>query len=154
MPLFQKEQVRRMRCEGTSYLKIAVCLGISENTINHCQRNNIGGMNVTLKVEQADTRKEANNYCKNCDKSIEQQPGRKPRKFCSDECRITWWNSHMDMVSQKSIYYSECKGCRKPFDSYVNIDKCCYEASAGWVVVFFSIGSNNSIIFYLGISPS
>lgn len=121
MTLFQKEQVRRMRNEGKSYSKIAVCLGISENTIkSYCQRNNIGGMNATSKAEQSDIGKEANNFCKNCDKSIEQQPGRKPRKFCSDKCRLTCWNSHMDMVSRKSIYHVECAGCRKPFDSYGN----------------------------------
>ena len=121
MTLFQKEQVRRMRGEGKSYSKIATCLGISENTIkSYCQRNNLGGINDTSKAGQADIEKEVFNFCKNCGKSIEQRPGRKQRKFCSDECRITWWNSHMDLVSQKSIYHLECMGCRKSFDSYGN----------------------------------
>lgn len=110
-----------MRCEGKSYSKIAGCLGISENTIkSFCQRNNLGGMNATSKTEQANIGKEAYTFCKNCGKSIEQRPGKKPRKFCSDECRIAWWNSHMDLVSQKSIYHLECMRCRKSFDSYGN----------------------------------
>ncbi len=121
MTLFQKEQVRRMRCEGKSYSIIAGFLGISENTIkSFSQRNNLGGMNATLKAEQVDTEKEDLNFCKNCGKYIEQQPGKKPRKFCSDECRIAWWNTHIDLVSQKSIYHLECLGCKKPFDSYGN----------------------------------
>ena len=121
MTLFQKEQVRRMRSEGKSYSTIASCLGISENTIkSFSQRNNLGGMNATLKVDQVDIDKDAFDFCKNCGMSIEQQPGRKPRKFCSDECRITWWKSHLDQVSQKAIYHLECVGCKKPFDTYGN----------------------------------
>ncbi len=121
MTLYQKEQLRRMRSEGKSYTKIAACLGLSENTIkSFCQRNNLGGMSATIKAKQADIGKQSINFCKNCGKSIEQQLGRKPRKFCSDECRIAWWNSHTDLVSQKSIYHLECSGCGKPFDSYGN----------------------------------
>lgn len=121
MTIFQREQVQRMRSGGISYSKIAVCLGISENTIkSYCQRNNLGGMNATLKAEQEDIEKEVFSFCKNCGRSIEQRPSKKPRKFCSDECRITWWNSHMDLVSQKSIHHLECVECRKPFDSYGN----------------------------------
>ncbi|MHB8076674.1 hypothetical protein [Desulfosporosinus fructosivorans] len=97
MTLFQKEQVRRMRSEGISYSKIADCLGISENTIkSYCQRNKLSGMVATPKAEQADIQTVAFNFCKNCGKSIEQRTGKKRRKFCSDECRIAWWNSHMD----------------------------------------------------------
>lgn len=121
MTLFQKEQVRRMRCEGKSYSIIAGCLGISENTIkSFSQRNNLGGMNANSKAEQEDIGKEVNNFCKNCCRLIEHRPSKKPRKFCSDECRIAWWNSHMDLVSQKSIYHLECMRCGKPFDSYGN----------------------------------
>ena len=117
MTLFQKEQVERMRSEGKSYSKIAACLGLSENTIkSYCQRNNLGGFFVTEKEPD----RESKNLCKNCGESIEQLPGRKTRKFCSDKCRMTWWNSHTEEVAKKSIYHLECQGCNKPFESYGN----------------------------------
>jgi len=110
-----------MRNEGKSYSKIAVCLGLSENTIkSYCKRNNLGGVAAISSMDQQNMGKETFDFCKNCNNSIEQQLVRKPRKFCSDECRMTWWNSHMDLISQKSIYHLECMGCRKPFDSYGN----------------------------------
>ncbi|MFX4263135.1 RNA polymerase subunit sigma-70 [Pelotomaculum propionicicum] len=119
--LFQKEQVRRLRTEGMGYSKIAACLGISENTVkSHCKRNNLSGVMAASNPEQCDTRKEAYAFCKNCGKPIGQRPGVKPRKFCSDECRMTWWNNHPDQVSQKAVYHLECSGCKKPFDSYGN----------------------------------
>ncbi|KGK85876.1 hypothetical protein DP73_17760 [Desulfosporosinus sp. HMP52] len=118
MTLFQKEHVQRMRSEGKSYSKIADCLGISENTIkSYCQRNKLSSIPTTRKE---DVEKESLDFCKNCGKSIQQRPGIKLRKFCSDECRTTWWKSHMDQVCKKSIYHLECAGCRKPFDSYGN----------------------------------
>ena len=121
MTLFQKEQVRRMRTEGIGYSKIAARLGISENTIkSYCKRNNLGGVTVASKPDQCDAGKEACAFCKNCGKPILHRLGVKSRKFCSDECRMVWWNSHPGQVSQKAVYHLECAGCKKPFDSYGN----------------------------------
>lgn len=125
MTLFQKGHVLRMRSEGKSYSKIAAYLGISENTIkSFCQRNNLGVSNAALKVENVSNNgTEALNFCKNCGKTIEQRSGKKPRKFCSDKCRMTWWNSHTEEVSKKSIYHLECEACNKPFESYGNMNR-------------------------------
>ena len=123
MTSLQKEQVRRMRREGISYSKIAESLGLSENTVkSYCKRNNLRVVSTPTKVELPNTESETETFefCKNCGKPIEQRPGMKPRKFCSDKCRTTWWNSHLDQVSRKSVYHLECAACGKPFDSYGN----------------------------------
>ena len=121
MTLFQKEQVRRLRTEGMGYSKIAARLGISENTIkSYCKRNKLGGVMAASEPEQQDNGKEACAFCRNCGKPIERLLGVKPRKFCSDECRMVWWKKHPDQVSQKAVYHLECACCKKPFDSYGN----------------------------------
>ena len=123
MTSYQKEHVHRMRSEGMSYSKIAACLGLSENTIkSYCKRNNLGSVSVAPKIQQPDpkTEKESSDFCKNCGQPIEPRPGLKPRKFCSDKCRTTWWNSHLDQVSRKSVYHLKCAACGKPFESYGN----------------------------------
>ncbi|WP_088227363.1 helix-turn-helix domain-containing protein [Desulfosporosinus sp. FKB] len=119
MTLFQKECIQRMRNEGKSYSKIADRLGISENTIkSYCQRNNLGGILVT--DQKVTDELQALNLCPNCGKSLEHQPGRKRRKFCSDKCRMTWWNHHNDVVNQESAYHFVCVGCGRSFVSYGN----------------------------------
>ncbi len=120
MTLFQKEQVRRMRHEGIGYSKIATCLSLSENTVkSYCKRNNLGSIAVVLIKERPEIN-EVGAYCKNCGKTVEQKSNIKPRKFCSDKCRISWWNSHQDHVLKKAIYHLKCAACEKPFDSYGN----------------------------------
>lgn len=120
MTALQKEHVRRMRTEGMSYAKIAVSLGLSENTVkSYCKRNNIGGISALPKVTQPNPETKAD-FCKNCGQPLTLRPGIKPRKFCSDACRKTWWNSHLDRVSRKAVYNLTCAGCGKPFNSYGN----------------------------------
>ena len=120
MTSYQKEQIHRMRSKA-GYSKIAACLGISENTIkSYCRRNNLSGMVIVSKLDKQSSEKEGQAYCLNCGKPIEQCPGVKPRKFCSDKCRMVWWNSHKDMVVKKAIYHLECAYCKKPFESYGN----------------------------------
>jgi len=84
MNAIQKEQIRRMRQEGSGYSRKAQSLGLSENTVkSYCRRNALGGIGATLpKPEEA--------VCRNCGKPLPQLPGRKTRVFCSDACRVVW----------------------------------------------------------------
>ncbi len=82
----QKEEIRQLRMEGKTYEKIAVCLDLSVNTVKaFCQRNQLGGRMTTVSEKH---------ICKQCGKVIQQNPHRKEKKFCSDKCRLTWWNAH------------------------------------------------------------
>jgi uncharacterized protein YjcR len=129
MTLFQKEQIQRMLSEGMGYSKIASCLNISVNTIkSYCRRNDLGGMAEVSQDEENTAENEMSSFCKNCGKPIKQIDGVKQRKFCSDKCRMAWWNSNTDMVNRKAIYHLECAGCSKPFNSYGNKKRkyCCH----------------------------
>ena len=71
-------QIDRMRLEGHSPTAIANGLGISVNTVkSHIRRHPV--IPGTLP-------------CVCCGRPVLQNAGRKAKKYCSDRCRITYWN--------------------------------------------------------------
>ena len=127
----QKQLIETMRKQGISYIRIAESLGVSENTIkSYCQRNNLGGIRAGSDTRAADVRF----YCKQCGTRLNQVTGHKPRKFCSDSCRLAWWKSHPERIEQKAIYTFSCSGCGEEFTAYGNTHRkycshACYIAS-------------------------
>lgn len=117
MNQLQKDQIKRLRQEGYGYSRIAQMLGISVNTIkSYCQRNNLGGKLGILAVDRLIDQV----FCKFCGRSLTQIPGCKPRKFCSDGCRMAWWKAHPKQIKKKTFYRITCVHCGKEFDSYGN----------------------------------
>ncbi|HEY9059237.1 MAG TPA: RNA polymerase subunit sigma-70 [Pseudobacteroides sp.] len=119
----QKEQIKRLRLDGMGYIKVAQTLGLSENTVkSYCRRNNIPRNEVGGVAPQ-------DNICLHCGNPIVQKEGTKKRKFCTDDCRQTWWNSHLDKVTKKAVYTLTCSYCGKDFESYGNKNRryCCHD---------------------------
>ena len=113
----QKQRIERLRTQGESYGSIAKQLGVSVNTIkSYCQRNNLGGRVGTSCVGKQIEQK----FCKACGEKLNQVPGHKPRKFCSDICRMGWWNAHLEQVNKKAFYRITCAHCGLEFNSYGN----------------------------------
>lgn len=118
MTELQKQQIQRLRCEGNGYKKIAQMLDLSENTVkSFCKRNNAISAEFT---------------CLQCSQTLKQTPNHKAKKFCSDSCRMAWWNAHPELVKRKSYYDFTCEICRKSFKSYGNSNrKYCSRACYG-----------------------
>lgn len=108
----EKRTITRLREGGKSYAEIAENLHLSVNTVkSFCLR---GG----VKTLQA-LRKEADpNRCMQCHKPIEQQTGHKRKRFCSDRCRLKWWNQHRTQMNRKSCVEKTCAHCGNAFVSY------------------------------------
>lgn len=102
MTELEKREILQLNASGLGYLKISRKIGISPNTIK-----------AFLQRE-----KKAAEKCKACGKELTQTPGKRKRKFCSGECRTTWWNSHLDLVNRKAIYSLICQNCGTPFQAY------------------------------------
>ncbi len=114
----QKQQIITLRKQGYGYIKIGQMLEISNNTVrSFCRRNDL----------DSDTLTNPNN-CKHCGKPIKRASGRKPKKFCSDACRMLWWNNHLDCVSRKAVYEFTCAYCGRAFSAYGNKNRkyCCH----------------------------
>jgi len=120
MTLQNKIAINNMRLEGHSPSVIAATLGLSAGTVRaHIHRY----------PEIPNTK-----LCKNCGKPVLQTEKRREKKFCSDACRMLWWNTHRDSVNRKAYYNLTCEYCGKEFESYGNknrkyCNRACYVAS-------------------------
>jgi uncharacterized protein YjcR len=118
MTALQKEQIKNLRLQGYGYMKIGQMLGISKNTVHaFCRRNELAGEKSKGTV-----------LCQQCGRPIKIIPKQKPRKFCSDNCRTIWWNTHLDKVNKKALYDFTCVSCGKSFTAYGNKNRkyCCH----------------------------
>lgn len=104
----QKTEILRLRSVGLGYRSIAERIGVSEKTVASFCR--------------AYTDKEKTG-CEQCGRMISQDPHRKKKRFCSDRCRMLWWNGHRDKVSHRTEYERTCLMCGKRFISYTAPDR-------------------------------
>jgi len=114
MNLKQKESILHLRGEGFSYSKISEMLRISENTVkSFCRRNSIVSPATVMNQEQM-----AEYGCHQCGAPLTQTPGAKQKRFCSDKCRMAWWNAHPEAVNHKIVQQVTCKFCGQVFTSH------------------------------------
>lgn len=113
----QKQRIMEMRDAGMGYSRIATSLSLSVNTVkSFCQRNAKPKENAPQAI--VIPKAQMQTYCKKCGKTIVQTPGRKKKIFCSDRCRMAWWNSHLDQVNRKAMTEHTCLACGKVFVVY------------------------------------
>lgn len=104
--------VSDLQRRGFGYKKISALTGINANTVKaHCRRH---------KTEAAAPVDQTTAFCRGCGRAIEVVVKRKPRQFCSDACRMKWWNSHLELVKRKAYYSFTCPQCKRTFESYGN----------------------------------
>ncbi|MDD3888938.1 MAG: RNA polymerase subunit sigma-70 [Syntrophomonadaceae bacterium] len=127
MTKHQKEQIIKMRRDGFSYSSISTTLDISENTVkSFCRRNNLGSIHIETSLQKDGA------FCRQCGTPLAQTSGVKRKQFCSDKCRMAWWNNHPESVNRKAIYTFTCPICGREFESYGNKNrKYCSRACYG-----------------------
>lgn len=114
----EKSRVVELRRKGMGYIKIAQAIGVSENTVKtFCRRNGLTGTTVDVQDVPEDLGI-AQKPCLCCGKMVAQYPGRKEKKYCSDDCRTKWWNSHIGEVKRKAMHDYTCPTCGKTFSAY------------------------------------
>ncbi len=108
IPNIKKEAVLSMYQQGQKYNEIAESLFLSPNTVKSiCRRSGI-------KPIQMD--KPGHERCRNCGVPLRHSPGSKPKTFCSDRCRYTWWNRRRKLQPHHLV----CSYCGRRFISYGN----------------------------------
>lgn len=104
-------KVNQFQREGYGYKKNASLTRLPVNTVKtHCRRH---------PISKEDTEAE-NALCKMCGKKLEQTPHKRKRIFCSNACRLKWWNSHRKQINRKSVHSLTCAYCGQAFESYEN----------------------------------
>ena len=106
----ERSHIVELQQKGYGYKKIATITGLPQNTVkSYCSRHPV---QVNLIGQDG--------LCRNCKKPLEQTPHKREKKFCSDVCRMTWWNNHPELVQRKAYYTVTCAHCGKQFESYGN----------------------------------
>ena len=109
----ERDYIIRYRQSGKSCAEIARILGLSANTVkSFCQRNSIVPIAPNT---QASLPTLSETVCLCCGEKVTQQPHRKPKRFCSDACRLRWWHAHRDM--EKNAVDRRCFYCGRVFRS-------------------------------------
>ena len=107
----ERTQIAELQRQGYGYKKITTITGLPQNTVkSFCSRHPVVDTDST----------EQDDLCRNCKKPLEQTPHKRQKKFCSDACRMAWWNNHPELVQRKAYYTVTCAHCGKQFESYGN----------------------------------
>ena len=113
MTVEQKQRIRVLRGRGLDYGEIAATLGLIKGTVKtYCWRN---GLEKGVTPEAVIAVEEHRTTCRHCEKSITGMSRTKPRKFCSDACRYTWWRQHRDQMKSKTVRPLTCAHCGRVF---------------------------------------
>ncbi len=119
----QKTLIASYRNQGYGYSQISKLMDLSLECVkSYCKRNGLGGV-AAKRIEAT------GHVCLTCGVAVEQNAGRKEKKFCSDRCRMKWWNSHPDRINRKANYEYTCPVCKKKFSAYGNANRkyCSHE---------------------------
>lgn len=128
-----------MRNDGLGYTTIALRMGLTKDCVRaYCRTHGLTGRRSPTHVVQ-DVSKD---YCKTCGKHLEHTAGKRKKQFCSDGCRMDWWNAHADQVKRKAYYSFTCAYCGKQFTVYGNVKRkyCSHEC---YIKDRFSKGKNS-----------
>ncbi len=96
--------------KGFGYRKIANLTNFPADSVKYYCRKN--------------TEADLTNTCLNCGTAIQQTMHHKQKVFCSDSCRMKWWNRHPEMVKRKVEKHS-CLYCGKDYFSHRATQKYC-----------------------------
>lgn len=94
----EKLRIHKLSQEGLGYKKIAAALALPVNSVKTYLRRHPAGENAAAVPD----------ICERCGKPIIQTPHRKRKRFCSDSCRISWWNDHPDKGGKRTLYTFNC----------------------------------------------
>ena len=116
----QKELIFKLRMEGQGYKSIAKVLSVTEDAVKgHCKRQHLSGPAEIVTINSKAVKRNSG-LCLECSKPIRHNKHGRPRKFCSDACRYTWWNKNPDRgsESEEATYHYTCTHCGKRFAAY------------------------------------
>lgn len=109
----ESKKIIELKEKGNSYNDIAELLGLSVGAVKSFYSRH--------KPQQS--------KCLQCGAEITQKPHRKEKKFCSDKCRISWWNQHPQLGRRSHHQTQICRQCNRTFDIFRKGQRkfCCSE---------------------------
>lgn len=127
----QALQIRNLRVGGMGYRAIASAVDLSRDQVrNYCRANGIGGILADSEKKLAERMRDGR-ACAFCGAELIRPKTGRPKRFCSEHCRRSYWRMHRADLQKKesSVYIIECAYCHEIFESYGNKTRkyCCHE---------------------------
>jgi len=112
----EKTKIHELREQGLGYKRIAAELGMKLSSIQSFIKRN--------KAEN-----QLLGTCKECGMQIKSTKGKKRKEFCSDRCRMRWWNAHRDSIKHRNSSVVKCRFCGVEFITFGNCKRvyCSHE---------------------------
>lgn len=114
----EKLRIHKLRQDGQGYKKIAAALGLPVNSVKTYLRRHPSDGEVPAGPD----------LCETCGKPITQVLHRKRKRFCSDSCRLSWWNAHPDKGVKRTLHTFTCAQCGQSFQSPARVRRYCSRA--------------------------
>ena len=111
MPFIDNSRIEALRRLGYGYKSIAAQTGVPINTVKTVLRR------LAVEAEAS--------VCPTCGAELINTPHHKKKRFCSDKCRIAWWNTHRDQLRGNGEKSHVCSYCGKPFINRTATSKYC-----------------------------
>ena len=126
----QSLQIRKLRAQGMGYRAIAATVNLSRDIVrNYCRSNGIGGYRAEYEMNLKD-RMNDGRACAFCGVELVRSSMGRPKRFCSELCRRSYWKIHRSELKKKqtAIYIMQCLYCHETFESYGNKKRkyCCH----------------------------
>ena len=103
----EMKRIDVLQREGLGYRRIASMLNLPTNTVkSYCQRHPVMAVGSVVAG------------CKNCGADLGENAERYKKQFCSDSCRMAWWNQHRYLVRRKAERQVVCAQCGQTFSVY------------------------------------
>ena len=110
-----REAIVKLQMLGYGYKKISAETGMSINSVkSFCRRHSIA-IKESLQANSE--------TCLFCGKPIKSIDHHRKRKYCSDACRMAWWNAHHSEPLNRKMVAKKCVNCGKEFFSYPSKQK-------------------------------
>ena len=127
----QALQIRELRDHGMGYRSIASTVNLSRDIVrNYCRSKGIGGFRADNEKKLKDCMEDGR-ACAFCGRELMKAKTGRPRRFCSESCRRSYWRMHRSELKKKesAIYTMECPYCHEIFEAYGNKTRkyCCHE---------------------------
>lgn len=97
-------EILKYKQEGLSYSELSAMFKLPLGTVKSLYSR------ALQKYEQQ-------GVCKACGVAISYTKGKKRKIFCSDACRLQWWNHNRHLLASKATITKQCAHCGEVFRS-------------------------------------
>lgn len=111
----ERKRIDDLKASGKTANMISKELNISLNTVKTYLRRRRQKVVIKTNIEEI---KPVDGKCLYCGSDISNGKT-KHKKFCSDKCRMKWWNEHRELV-KKNVKVVSCLHCHKEFKADEN----------------------------------